>query len=52
VLLGLRAARAPASAYRALTAAPGLVLRKLPQLGRLARFRGDTWIRTERADRD
>jgi hypothetical protein len=48
VLVGLRAAGAPASAYRALAGAPMLVVQKVPQLGRLLRFRGDTWVRTER----
>ena len=49
VLVGFRAAHAPPSAYRALARSPIFVLRKLPQIGRLLRFRGDTWVRTERA---
>lgn len=48
VLVGLAAGRAPAVAYRALLAAPVLIARKLPQVGRLLRFRGDTWVRTQR----
>jgi hypothetical protein len=50
VLIGLRAADAPASAYRALLRAPLLVLRKPLGAARLLRFRGDTWVRTERGD--
>jgi Glycosyltransferase like family 2 len=50
VVAGLAAGRAPAAAYRALAAAPILVARKLPHLGRLLRFRGDTWVRTERGE--
>jgi hypothetical protein len=48
VLLGLRAARAPGSAYRALLRAPALVARKVTAVPRLAGFRADTWVRTER----
>jgi len=48
VLLGLRAAGAPASGYRALAGAPMLVVGKLLGLGRLRRFRADSWVRTER----
>jgi len=48
VLLGLRAAGAPASTYRAMVHAPRLVLTKLLQLGRVAGFRGDSWVRTQR----
>jgi 1,2-diacylglycerol 3-beta-glucosyltransferase len=48
VLIGLRAARAPRSAYRALLHAPVLVARKVAALPRLAGFRADTWVRTER----
>jgi 1,2-diacylglycerol 3-beta-glucosyltransferase len=48
VLAGLRAARAPASAYRALAGAPLLVLATLWRLPRTLAFRGDTWVRTER----
>jgi 1,2-diacylglycerol 3-beta-glucosyltransferase len=49
VLVGLRAARAPASAYRALARAPLFVLAKLFRAHRLLTFRSDTWVRTERA---
>jgi 1,2-diacylglycerol 3-beta-glucosyltransferase len=48
VLLGLVAAGAPASTYRALAHAPLFVLRKPLSLRRTLRSRGDTWIRTER----
>jgi len=48
VLLGLIAADAPASTYRALAHAPLFVLRKPLSLGRTLRSRGDTWVRTER----
>jgi cellulose synthase/poly-beta-1,6-N-acetylglucosamine synthase-like glycosyltransferase len=50
VAVGLRAAHAPASAYRAVVRAPMYVALKLGRLGRAYRFRGDTWVRTERAD--
>jgi len=50
VLVGLRAAGAPRSAYRALLRAPLLVLGKPLGAARLLRFRGDTWVRTERAE--
>jgi hypothetical protein len=49
VLVGLRAARAPASAYRVLARAPLFVLTKLFRAHRLITFRSDTWVRTERA---
>lgn len=48
VLAGLRAAHAPASAYRAMARAPLFVLAKLRHARRFASFRGDTWVRTER----
>jgi exopolysaccharide biosynthesis WecB/TagA/CpsF family protein len=49
VLVGLRAARAPASAYRALLRAPLFVLAKIGTYLRLARgLRADQWERTER----
>ena len=48
VLVGLIAAGAPASAYRALVHAPGFVVRKAFKAHRLARFRPDSWVRTER----
>lgn len=50
VLVGLRAANAPASAYRAILLAPFFVARKLRHLRRFVAFRGDTWVRTERAE--
>jgi hypothetical protein len=50
VIVGLRAAQAPASAYRALALAPALVVRKALGVHRLLRFRGDSWVRTQRAD--
>jgi cellulose synthase/poly-beta-1,6-N-acetylglucosamine synthase-like glycosyltransferase len=49
VLVGLRAAGAPRSAYRALLRAPLLVLTKPLGAATLLRFRGDTWVRTERS---
>jgi len=49
VLVGLRAAGAPRSAYRALIRAPGLVLAKASNAGNVLRFRPDSWVRTERA---
>jgi 1,2-diacylglycerol 3-beta-glucosyltransferase len=48
VLVGLRAAGAPRSAYRALVRAPLLVLTKPLGAATLLRSRGDTWVRTER----
>jgi Glycosyltransferase like family 2 len=49
VVVGLRAAHAPAWAYRALAHTPALVLWKLRRLRRLVGYRGDTWVPTERA---
>ena len=48
VVVGLVAARAPSSAYRALAHAPALVARKALKAHRLLRFRPDSWVRTER----
>jgi hypothetical protein len=48
VLLGLAAARAPRSGYRALLGAPLFILRKPLRAARVLRFTGDTWVRTER----
>lgn len=48
VLVGLRAAKAPLSAYRAIIRAPVVVLAKLRHLRRFASFRADSWVRTER----
>ena len=52
VLVGLRAARAPAWAYRSIAHAPLYVLTKLLRVHRTLRFRGDTWLRTERASEE
>jgi 1,2-diacylglycerol 3-beta-glucosyltransferase len=49
VLVGLRAAGAPSSAYRALAGAPAFVLRKVAWARRLRRFDPANWTRTERA---
>ena len=49
VLVGLRAARAPRSAYRSLAHAPWYVVRKAFTLHRLLEFDADTWVRTDRA---
>lgn len=49
VILGLRAGHAPSSAYRALVRAPLFVIAKPLRMGRVLRFRPDTWVRTERA---
>jgi cellulose synthase/poly-beta-1,6-N-acetylglucosamine synthase-like glycosyltransferase len=49
VLVGLVAARAPGSAYRALLRAPLFVAKKALRAHRLFTFRADTWVRTERA---
>lgn len=51
VLVGLRAAEAPRSAYRALIGAPRFVLVKLLTTRRVLGFRSDVWVRTERAAR-
>ena len=48
VLVGLRAAEAPSSSYRALLGAPRLVLGKVVKAHRLLNFRPDSWVRTER----
>lgn len=48
VVVGLIAARAPSSAYRALVRAPWFVVRKVARAHRLLRFRPDSWVRTER----
>ncbi len=49
VVVGLAAAGAPMTAYRALALAPLYVPRKLLRSARVARFQADTWVRTERA---
>lgn len=49
VLIGLRAGNAPVSGYAALVRAPMFVLTKLVHARRVLSFRGDTWVRTERA---
>jgi hypothetical protein len=48
VLIGLWAARAPASTYRALASAPLFVCRKFLGIGRLVAFDANSWVRTER----
>jgi 1,2-diacylglycerol 3-beta-glucosyltransferase len=49
VLVGLRAARAPASVYRSLLLAPLFLVRKaLGTVNVLKGSRGDEWVRTER----
>jgi exopolysaccharide biosynthesis WecB/TagA/CpsF family protein len=49
VVIGLRAARAPSSMYRALLAAPRFLLAKAGTYLRMTRgLRSDTWVRTER----
>ena len=48
VLLGLRAARAPRSAYRSLARAPWYVVRKALNVHRLLKFDANTWVRTDR----
>jgi 1,2-diacylglycerol 3-beta-glucosyltransferase len=48
VLVGFRAAEAPRSAYASLLRSPAFVLRKTSKAYRLARFRADSWVRTER----
>ena len=52
VLTGLRAAGAPASAYRAMAGAAPLVAAKVLRARRTLTFRADTWVRTERAGRE
>jgi hypothetical protein len=52
VLVGLRAAQAPASAYRALARAPMFIARKALTARRLLRFRADSWVRTARSSTD
>ena len=47
--IGLRAAEAPPSAWRALAHAPLYVAGKAARAHRLLGFRADTWVRTERA---
>jgi cellulose synthase/poly-beta-1,6-N-acetylglucosamine synthase-like glycosyltransferase len=49
VLVGLRAADAPPSAYLALAHAPGFVAGKVRRTRSLLRFRAETWVRTQRA---
>jgi hypothetical protein len=52
VVVGLRAAEAPRSAYRSLVGAPLLIIGKITGVRRLLGFRGDTWVRTERESRE
>jgi 1,2-diacylglycerol 3-beta-glucosyltransferase len=49
VLVGLRAGHAPRAGYRALVRAPLLIATKPGRAYRVLTFRGDTWVRTERA---
>jgi 1,2-diacylglycerol 3-beta-glucosyltransferase len=49
VLIGLKAGQAPRSNYLALTRAPLFVVTKPLRARQVLSFRGDTWIRTERA---
>ena len=48
VVVGFRAAHAPASAYRSLLSAPLFVVRKAASLHRFRTFRPDSWVRTKR----
>jgi len=48
VLIGMYAAEAPSSSYRALIGAPALVLAKVRKAHRLLEFRPESWVRTER----
>jgi len=48
VLVGLRAGRAPASAYRAVALAPLFLLAKLRHARRFASYRADAWVPTQR----
>jgi hypothetical protein len=50
VAVGFIASGAPGSAYRGLLHAPLYVLAKPLKLRRTLAFRGDTWVRTERAN--
>jgi cellulose synthase/poly-beta-1,6-N-acetylglucosamine synthase-like glycosyltransferase len=50
VAIGFVAGDAPSAAYRALLHAPLFVLAKPLSLRRTLGFRGDTWVRTERAN--
>jgi cellulose synthase/poly-beta-1,6-N-acetylglucosamine synthase-like glycosyltransferase len=49
VLVGLHAAHADASSYRALRHAPRFALAKARRTPALLRFRAETWVRTQRA---
>jgi hypothetical protein len=48
VFVGLRAAGAPRAAYASLINAPRYILHTAVRAHRVWRFRGDTWVRTER----
>lgn len=48
VLVGLKASRAPAWAYRAMARAPVFVGAKVLGIHRLVRFRADIWVRAQR----
>jgi hypothetical protein len=49
VVIGLKAGNAPPSGYRAMARAPLFILAKVPRAHRLWGYRGDRWVRTERA---
>jgi len=51
VVVGLQAAGAPISLYGAFRHAPRHVLNTIARAGQFARFRGDTWVRTDRQAR-
>jgi 1,2-diacylglycerol 3-beta-glucosyltransferase len=48
VLIGLRAGHCARAGYRALVRAPLLILGKVLRAPAVMRFRGDSWVRTER----
>jgi hypothetical protein len=50
VAVGLRAAGAPPSAYRAMAQAPLLIVTKVSRIRSVLGFRADSWVRTERSD--
>jgi cellulose synthase/poly-beta-1,6-N-acetylglucosamine synthase-like glycosyltransferase len=50
VAVGLRAAGAPPSAYRAMAQAPLLIITKVSRIRSVLGFRADSWVRTERSD--
>ena len=48
VLIGLKAGHAPRAGYLALVRALLFLLAKPARMYRVLRFRGDSWVRTER----